>query len=133
MAHAPFHFRRNRAIDLLSISGRPMLSLSAPPSFRRLGVQLTLDPTVLSLKFVTSLPLADEEIALGMLVARRAEGSVAYDIVDERPHRDIDSEGLLLIALDHHRITRVEIDARSIGAQPQAGNASASGSIAISR
>ena len=57
-----------------------------------------------------------------MLVAERDEDSVAYDIVDERPHRDIDSEGLLLIALERHGITRVEIDARSIEAQPRAGN-----------
>jgi hypothetical protein len=57
-----------------------------------------------------------------MLVAERDEGSVAYDIVDERPHRDIDSEGLLLIALERHGVTRVEIDAPSIQAQPLASN-----------
>jgi hypothetical protein len=54
---------------------------------------LTLDPTVKSLRFVTSLPVADEEVVVGMLVAEREEGSVASDIIDERPDRDIDSEG----------------------------------------
>jgi hypothetical protein len=48
--------------------------------------------------------------------------SVAYDIVDERPHRDIDSEGLLLIALEVHGITRVEVDARLIESEPHASN-----------
>jgi hypothetical protein len=99
-----------------------MLASGRSSNFHRLAVQLTLDPTVKSLRFVTSLPVADEEVAVGMLVVERDEGSVAYDIVDERPARDIDSEGLLLIALEKHGITRVEIDARLIGSEPRAGN-----------
>jgi hypothetical protein len=83
---------------------------------------LTLDPTVTSLRFVTSLPVADAEVAVGMLVVERGNGNVAYDIVDERPLRDIDSEGLLLIALERHGITRVEVDARLIGWEPRADN-----------
>jgi hypothetical protein len=99
-----------------------MLASGRSINFRRLAVQLTLDPTVKSLRFVTSLPVADEEVAVGMLVVERDEGSVAYDIVDERPDRDIDSEGLLLIALDTYGITRVEVDARLIESEPRAGN-----------
>jgi hypothetical protein len=57
-----------------------------------------------------------------MLVVERGKASVAYDIVDERPHRDIDSEGLLLIALERQDITRVEIDARLIESEPRASN-----------
>jgi hypothetical protein len=99
-----------------------MLGPDRSSNFRRLAVQLTLDPAVRSLGFVASLPLAAEEVAVGMLVAERDKGSVAYDIVDERPHRDIDSEGLLLIALEKHGITRVEVDARLIESEPLAGN-----------
>jgi hypothetical protein len=99
-----------------------MLASLRPSSFSRLAIQFTLDPTVKSLRFVTSLPVADEEVAVGMLVVERDEGGVAYDIVDERPDRDIDSEGLLLIALEKHGITRVEVDARLIGSEPRAGN-----------
>src|ERR1700727_2478135 len=105
---------RKRTIDLFSNRGRRMLAGAISSNFRWLAVQLTLDPTVKSLKFVTSLPVGDEEVEVGMLVVERDEGSVAYDIVDERPHRDIDTEGLLLIALGKHGITRVEVDARLI-------------------
>jgi len=99
-----------------------MLASGRSSSFHRLAVQLTLDPTVKSLRFVTSLPVADEKVAVRMLVVEREEGSVAYDIVDERPDRDIDSEGLLLIALEKHGITRVEVDARLIASEPRASN-----------
>jgi hypothetical protein len=99
-----------------------MLAGAISSNFRWLAVQLTLDPTVKSLKFVTSLPVGDEEVEVGMLVVERDEGSVAYDIVDERPHRDIDTEGLLLIALGKHGITRVEVDGPLIGSEPLAGN-----------
>jgi hypothetical protein len=119
-----FQFGRNRAIDLFSSRGRRMFGSGRSSNFHRLAVQLTLDPTVKSLRFVTSLPVADEEVAVGMLVVERDKGSVAYDIVDERPLRDIDSEGLLLIALERHGITRVEVDARSIDSEPRAGNCS---------
>jgi hypothetical protein len=122
VAQTDFQFRRNQAIDLLSVRGRRMLGPGRSSNFRRLAVQLTLDPAVRSLGFVASLPLAAEEVAVGMLVAERDEGSIAYDIVDERSHRDIDSEGLLLIALERHGITRVEVDARLIGSEPLASN-----------
>jgi hypothetical protein len=99
-----------------------MLTSGRSSNFRRLAVQLTLDPTVKSLRLITSLPVADEEVAVGMLVVEREEGSVAYDIVDERPDRDIDSEGMLLIALEKYGIKRIEVDARLIEAEPRAGN-----------
>jgi hypothetical protein len=99
-----------------------MLGSGRSSNIHRLAVQLTLDSTVKSLRFITSLPVADEEIAVEMLVAERGKGSFAYDIVDERSDRDIDSEGLLLIALEKHGITLVEIDARLIESEPRAGN-----------
>jgi hypothetical protein len=89
---------------------------------RRLAVQLTLDPGVRSLGFVPTLPVAGEEIEVGMLVAEHDHGRIAYDIVDGRAHRDIDTEGLLLIALDQHGITPRAVDTLSICAQPLAGH-----------
>jgi hypothetical protein len=57
-----------------------------------------------------------------MLVADNDEGRVAFDIVDERPYRDIDAEGLLLLALEHHEIRLVEIDSANINAEPRSSN-----------
>jgi hypothetical protein len=114
---------RSESSDRTFFGSRPPHARSGrSPNFRKLAVQLTLDSAVQSLRFITSLPIDDEEVAVGMLVAGWDEGSVAYDIVDERPHRDIDSEGLLLIALERHGITRQEVDAASINVEPRAGN-----------
>lgn len=112
--------RRYRSINLLSAGGRAMLGCGNESSSRRLAVQLTLDPGVRSLRFVASLPLAGEQIEVGMLVAEYGNGLVAYDIVDERAHRDIDTEGMLLIALDQHGITLRAVDTYTIGAHPLA-------------
>jgi hypothetical protein len=79
---------------------------------------MVLDPGVRSLHFVVSLLLAGEDIDVRMLVAERDDGLVAYDIVDERDDRDLDTEGLLLIALHQHHITLRAMDAASICAQP---------------
>ena len=57
-----------------------------------------------------------------MMVADQSDGRVAFDIVDERPHRDLDTEGLLLLALDHHQIRIVEMDSASIKADPRVSN-----------
>lgn len=114
--------RRYPSIDLLSISGRALLGCGNESNCRRLAVQLTLDPAVRSLSFVATLPVAGEQIEVGMLVAGHDNGFVAYDIVDERVDRDIDTEGMLLIALDQHDITLRAVDTFSICAQPLASH-----------
>ncbi|MDN4982165.1 hypothetical protein QY049_02865 [Bradyrhizobium sp. WYCCWR 13022] len=114
--------RRFASIDLLSASGQALLGCGNESNCRRLAVQLTLDPTVRSLSFVATLPVAGEQIDVGMLVAGRDNGFVAYDIVDERVDRDIDTEGMLLIALDQHDITLRAVDTFSICAQPFASH-----------
>lgn len=120
MSQAKAGSRRYPSIDLLSASGRAMLGCGNESNCRRLAVQLTLDPAVRSLSFVPTLPLAGERIEVRMLVAQYDDGFVAYDIVDERVDRDIDTEGMLLIALDQHDITLRAVDTFSICAQPLA-------------
>ncbi|MHC2676988.1 hypothetical protein ACVI1J_009151 [Bradyrhizobium diazoefficiens] len=122
MSQAAARSRRYPTIDLLSASGRALLGCGNESNCRRLAVQLTLDSTVSSLSFVPTLPLAGEQIEVGMLVAEYDDGFVAYDVVDERVDRDIDTEGMLLIALDKHDITLRAVDTFSICAQPLAQN-----------
>jgi hypothetical protein len=92
------------------------------PTLRNLSIQLSLDPAVRSVAFVESLTLNGSEIPVHLVVADTSDGRVAYDIIDKRPHRDIDAEGLLLIALENHRIRLVEIDSSMIHAEPRATN-----------
>lgn len=49
-------------------------------------------------------------------------GRVALDIIDERPYRDLDAEGLLLPALQSHNVRLIEIDHAAIDAEPRASN-----------
>jgi hypothetical protein len=94
------------------------------PNFNRLVVQLWLDSSVTWLEYVESLPLPERNVnvKVEMLVADNDKGRVAFDIVDERPYRDIDDEGLLLLALQHHEIRLAEMDSASINAEPRLSN-----------
>ncbi|WP_194473530.1 hypothetical protein [Bradyrhizobium sp. CCBAU 51753] len=69
-----------------------------------------------------SLSYRRHQVSIEMLVAELGSGRVALDIVDERPSRDIDDEGLLLLALRHHKIRLVEIDHAGIDEEPRAEN-----------
>ncbi len=113
MATDPGQVRNRRAI-----AKTPKRS----PSFVKLAIQLSLDPSVTWLEYVESLLFAECTVMVEMLVADNDEGRVAFDIVDERPVRDIDAEGLLLLALEHHQIRIVEIDSASINDEPRANN-----------
>jgi hypothetical protein len=95
---------------------------SRTANFNKLAVQLSLDPTVRSLEYVESLWTQDCSVRIEMLVALRGDRRVAFDIVDERPIRDLDAEGLLLIALQQNRIDLVEIDRKGINIEPKASN-----------
>jgi hypothetical protein len=92
------------------------------PSFVKLAIQHSLDPTVTWLEYVESLPLAGCNVTVEMLVADNDEGRVAFDLVDARPDRDIDAEGLLLLALADHQIRIVEADSVSINEEPRLTN-----------
>lgn len=108
--------RRSLAI----VRNRPKRS----PNFDKLAIQLSLDNNVTWLEFVESLllPECNVHVTVEMIVADNNEGRVAFDIVDERDHRDIDTDGLLLLALQHHQIRIIEADNASINEEPRASN-----------
>jgi hypothetical protein len=87
-----------------------------------LALQLSLDPAVRSFEYLKCLHVEDCSIPVAMLVAHRGERIVAFDIIDERPVRDLDAEGLLLIALQRNGIDLEEIDGAAINAGPRARN-----------
>jgi hypothetical protein len=113
LATDPGQVRNHRAIAKTS---------KRSPNFVKLAIQLSLDPSVTWLEYVESLLFSECPVMVEMLVADNDEGRVAFDIVDERPYRDIDAEGLLLLALEHHEIRLVEIDSANINAEPRSSN-----------
>jgi hypothetical protein len=94
------------------------------PNFGKLAIQLSLNPDVTWLEYVGSLPFRGCNVVIEMMVADSSEGRVAFDIVDERPRRDFDAEGLLLLALEQHQMRIVEMDSATINGEPQSSNSS---------
>jgi hypothetical protein len=90
--------------------------------FNNLALQLSLDPLVRSIKYVDSLSALRRRVKVEMLIAEREDGRFAYDLIDERPLRDLDEEGLLLIALEENCIGLIEVDRTHVNKEPQAGN-----------
>ena len=87
------------------------------------AIQLLPDPHVTALEFRTSLSFSGREVPVEMFVADLDDGGrVAFDIIDERPHRDLDAEGLLLLALQSHNVRLIEVDHAAIDAEPRASN-----------
>ncbi len=90
--------------------------------FNNLALQLSLDPLVRSIKYVDSLSALRRRVKVEMLIADREDGRFAYDLIDERPPRDLDEEGLLLIALQENCIGLIEVDRTHVNEEPRAGN-----------
>jgi hypothetical protein len=87
-----------------------------------LAIQLALDPAIISVRYVPSLDHLDRIVPIQMLVAETSDGRVAFDIVDHRPERDLDEDGLLLLTLQQHGIRLVEIECATIESEPRASN-----------
>jgi hypothetical protein len=87
-----------------------------------LAIQLAVDPAVGAFRYVEWLPVLNRIVPVQMLVADTNDGRVAFDVVDERPERDLDEDGLLLVALQQHDIRLVETDRATIECEPRASN-----------
>jgi len=92
--------------------------------FNYLAIELSVNPIVASIEYVESLVALNGRIRVpvDMLVAEREGGRFAFDIVDDRPVGDLDHEGSLLLALEEHNISLVEVDRAQITQQPRAEN-----------
>jgi hypothetical protein len=90
-------------------SSSPILKRSR--DFSSLVIQLSIDPVVRSIGYVDSLPAMGRRVKVEMLVTEHDDGQrYAYDLVHERQTSDLDSEGLLLLALEANNIHLVEVD-----------------------
>lgn len=87
-----------------------------------LAIQCSLDPDVRALTFVASSRFRGQTVEIGMMVAEFAQGRFVLDIVDDRPLRDIDSEGLHLLAIEERGFGVREFTAEEILVEPFASN-----------
>jgi hypothetical protein len=110
----------------LFISAKTSTALPARhPIFRQALVQASLDPQVRSLDFLHSATVEATQVALKAIVVIRDDGRFYLDIVEARPVRDVETEGLVLIALDRLGLAPLTLTAADIRREPRFANARA--------
>lgn len=92
------------------------------PALREALVQAALDPTVRSIAFLPSAHVAAAPIALDAVVLTRDEGRFHLDVVPARRVRDLDDEGLALIALRELALEPLTVTAEDLRREPRFGN-----------
>jgi hypothetical protein len=86
-------------------------------------IQATLDPQVRSLDFVPTATVEATQIALRAIVVVRDDGRYYLDITEARPLRDVEAEGLALIALDRLDLKPFTLTSADIKGEPRFANA----------
>ena len=95
------------------------------PLVREALVQATLDPQVRSLDFVPTATVDATQVALRAIVVVRDDGCYYLDVVEARPVRDVEAEGLALIALDRLDLKALTLTSAEIRKEPLFTNANA--------
>jgi hypothetical protein len=95
------------------------------PLVRDALVQASLDPRVRSLDYISSTPVGTAQVALKAIVIVRDDGRFYLDVVEARPLRDVEAEGLALIALDRLGLAPLTLTAGDIKREPRYANAKA--------
>lgn len=114
-----------------ALKGRPdvFVSAKAPspiparhPALREALVQASLDPAVRSLAFLPSAHVAAAPVELDAVVVTRDDGRFHLDVVPARRVRDLEDEGLALIALREFYLEPFTVTAEDLKAEPRCGN-----------
>ncbi len=85
-------------------------------------VQATLDPQVLAIEYVESAHVHCAPIQIDAIILQRQDGRVLLDVVPARTVRDIDAEGLVLMALAAMELPTLYLDAEDIRREPLCAN-----------
>ena len=86
-------------------------------------IEASLDPTVRSIDYVASARVAEASVKLDAIVIIRDDGRYVLDVVESRPLRDMDTEGLAQIALRDLGLTALTITRADIQREPRFTNA----------
>jgi hypothetical protein len=85
-------------------------------------VQASLDPAVRSIDFTPSARVGAAQVDLNVVVIHRDDGRFYLDVVATRPLRDVEDEGLALIALQNLGLTAITLTAADIKREPRFAN-----------
>jgi hypothetical protein len=107
----------------LFISAKTTVAIPAPcPLVRAALVQATLDPSVRSIEFLAQARVDATQVTLDAIIIVRDDGRFVLDVVPARPVRDVEHEGLALIAYSRLDLTLVTLTAADIKREPRFAN-----------
>jgi hypothetical protein len=86
-------------------------------------IQASLDPAVSKLDFLSYANVGEEIVRLDTIVVHRDGGRYALDIEETSPVRDLDEEGLVLVAYDLLGLDVLRPKAADVRAEPRLSNA----------
>ncbi|MBR0707997.1 hypothetical protein JQ603_15940 [Bradyrhizobium liaoningense] len=93
------------------------------PALRDALVQASLDPQVRSIAYLASANVASEQVEIDAVIVRRDDGHFLLDVIPARRIRDIEQEGLALIALSRLGLAPLTLTAEEVRLEPHFTNA----------
>jgi hypothetical protein len=107
----------------LFISAKTTVAIPAPcPLVRDALIQATLDPSVRTIEFLAQARVDATQVDLDAIVIVRDDGSFVLDVVPARPVRDVEQEGLALIAYSRLGLSQITLTAADIKREPRFAN-----------
>jgi hypothetical protein len=107
----------------LFVSAKTRTAIPAPhPLVRDAMVQASLDPQVRTLEFVPTASVDATQVVLNAIVVARDDGRFHLDVVEARTVRDVETEGLALIALDRLGLAPLTLTGADIRREPRFAN-----------
>ena len=85
-------------------------------------VQASLDPSVRAIEFLAQARVGTTPVDLGAIIIVRDDGRFVLDVVPARPVRDVEDEGLALIALAELGLPAITLTAADIKREPRFAN-----------
>ncbi|MHC2467419.1 hypothetical protein [Bradyrhizobium embrapense] len=92
------------------------------PAIRDALVQLSLSSSIRSIDYIASATVGSEQVELDAIIVQGESGRVVLDIVPSRPIRDLEDEGLALIALGELNLPTLVITAEDLRREPRYSN-----------
>jgi hypothetical protein len=123
--HFPmFNKKTVQGLSGLFVSAKAATAIPARhPALRDALIQASLDPQVRSIGYVAAAVVASEQVDLGAIVVQRDDGRFLLDVVPARRIRDLEDEGLALIALAELGLKPWLVSAEELRREPRYTNA----------
>jgi hypothetical protein len=111
------------AATSLFVSAKTSVAIPAAcPPVRDALIQATLDPSVRTIEFLAQARVGATQVDLGAIIIVRDDGRFVLDVVAARPVRDVEQEGLALIAYSRLGLSQITLTAADIKREPRFAN-----------